>query len=336
MPNSSEEECMTDFIRALPFDDWPESHRALYQQACAEKTSLFDGRGLASGWAPATHRGVMQRWGLWLDYLMRIGRYDPAERPSQTINFNSLKDYVNDLQARVSSATVATCIRDVSEALRVMEPHADRSLMRQAVSELESEAVPGIDEISAQVGASNIYRAGMARMAKFEHAALSHWRPALAFGDGLMMVTWISKPVRRRTFVSTTTSNLIERGDAIDLRYPASAVKTHVRVAAALPMELTSWIRHWRYLVTTVLNGPDEGALWVTRRGRPFQAAGLPHGSVEPLKKSSTFVSTHNACAVLRPRASCSPRHMHWKLSSTSSITTILRWDARTMCAQVI
>lgn len=266
---------MNDFIRALPFELWPGSHRVLYDRARAGKTSLFDGSGLASSWSAATHRSVIQRWGLWLEYLLRTRRYDPSKLPSETVTFEALKGYVDELQARVASVTVATYIRDTSEAVRVMQPTADRTLLRQATAELEGEAVPAIDEISALVGASNVYRAGLARMARLERAALDHWRQTLAYGDGLMMAVWISKPVRLETFASTTTSNLVERSSGIDLCYPASASKTRVRVEAALPEALTHCIRYWRQLVATVLTGSHTSALWVTRHGRPISTGWL-------------------------------------------------------------
>lgn len=256
---------------SLDFSDWPDLHRAAYD-AARQRGALFRPGGKAARWAPATDRGVRQRWGAWLHYLTRKDGHRVSETPADTVTLENLLGFVEDMQSRnLSSVTLATTVRDVGEALRVMDPAADLTLVHQAANELADMAEPAFDFISPKVGPSDLYDAGLDRMERLQRDAYSHWRPALEFGDGLMMAVWPCKPVRLRTFALTCVgTNLVRAGDGTyDLRYVALDNKTKVQIKAALPTELTLWIDLWLDIQHSVLHRGQEplSALWVNRRG---------------------------------------------------------------------
>ena len=182
-------------IRSVMFAEWPLGHKQAYTRA-SRKGELFEPSGHAAHWSPATHRGVSQRWGLWLDFLKRTDRYNEAALPAETVTFESLAAYIAELQLRVSTVTLLIYVRDLSEAVRVMDSNADLQLLRQAVSELEANSVPAIDKIADELGPSDLFDAAITRLNKYVGLAPQDWRAALAFGDGLLMAILAAKPIR--------------------------------------------------------------------------------------------------------------------------------------------
>jgi hypothetical protein len=276
---------MSSPIRAVPFGEWPTHSVTLKKCAWDSKSSLHNGSGLAHHWRKRTNRGAEQALGLWLDFLIRHDLPWQGLTPIETVTRLALELYIQELQTREtigSDWTIRNYIRDLGEAIRVMQPDAYRSLLKEAWSELEALCDPVIDPVVSQVGASDLFDAGIERMKKFRIKAFDHWRPALAYGDGLMMSMWICKSIRASTFACTQTGiNLLLANGHYRVHYEVYQNKTKVVIDAGIAPELNEYIEEWDAIkhaaleIKCVGNGINRISenqsvrpLWATRTGQ--------------------------------------------------------------------
>jgi len=106
---------------SLPFNDWPDQDRRLWQSA-TEEGRYFQKAGKASQWSEATKLQVQKGYAKWLWYLQSSGLLDPAVFPSERISEEHLRGYLAELDRQgLASVTVTSRITDLTEAIRVME-----------------------------------------------------------------------------------------------------------------------------------------------------------------------------------------------------------------------
>jgi hypothetical protein len=91
--------------RSLPIAEWPASDRLGWTQACRPAQRLKRG-GAASHLAPISQADIANRYGLYLDFLQRNGRLDPAKGAMTLVTPDNVNGFIADLQARVRSVTV--------------------------------------------------------------------------------------------------------------------------------------------------------------------------------------------------------------------------------------
>lgn len=265
---------MCSRVRGLPIAQWPVRHRELHQRALGKKRYVDPGSGLANHWRRATSRTVWSVWGLWLTFCRSRGLPLGDTLPADTITRETLAAVIADLQTGPSSVTPATFIRNLNEAIRVMQPDACRQELKVALRELSAAAVPQVDLISATVGSSDIYLGGKAQYSRYQLSSLEHWRDALAFGDEVLLAVWSCANVRARTMALTQRRHLCLIGDIYELRYAPHETKTRRSFVGPLPLELTPVLVLWMNVADTVLGvysetGKDEDKpLWPTRFGR--------------------------------------------------------------------
>ena len=94
--------------------------------------NVLDGLGRAAGWSPKIRRTVITAYGRWLAFLDLHGWLDPNCPPAARLTEERLRAYIDTLRAQVQSITLRNRIRDLGEALRVMDPTADLRLLRRA------------------------------------------------------------------------------------------------------------------------------------------------------------------------------------------------------------
>jgi hypothetical protein len=107
-------------------DDGPEGtagHRRSFRQAAAR-------RAAGANWSPKTLRPTEKGYGLWLGCLAPHGRLDPNTAPGARLTRETLTLFGTELLARVAPQTAASRVRDLSVMIRVLDPDADRRLVR--------------------------------------------------------------------------------------------------------------------------------------------------------------------------------------------------------------
>jgi hypothetical protein len=171
---------------SLDLASWPEPEQHAWARAI-ERRPLFGGRALAAGWAPATRAGVVQAYGQWLHFLARQGWLVPGEVLCARVTEHRLAAYIEELRARIKPISIASQLRDLGEALRVMDPDGNRGLVLEAAANALANAVPSRDDREKIVGPSEFYDAALARMRRFSSGLGCTMQDTMAFQGGLMM-----------------------------------------------------------------------------------------------------------------------------------------------------
>lgn len=281
---------MSKAIRtSLPFDAWPDQDRRLWQIACATG-GLFDQEGAASHWSAPTRLQVQKGYGKWLWALQQSGTLAPNMPPSHRVTERSLRDYHSILVSQgLASVTRASRVTDLMEAIRVMEPEADLSRLRQLVSTLQQRAIPSRNKAARIREPKEIWSACAEDMHAIATGTLplsfpvaSRYRDATA----LSCLTWT--PIRLRNLTALTLGkNLIKRGDLWQVTFTEAETKDKSPLAFHLPDyapyqdALSFYLSHVRPRL--MAEGPVpvsqhaalQGPLWISTRGTAMSSHAL-------------------------------------------------------------
>lgn len=256
---------------SLKLDEWPAEDRRALEAAFGKGSDLFDDAGLAAHWRPDTCAKVIKAYGAFLSCLSRHTALDCNVAPLERVNRDNINLFVGDLRQRsVASVTVATMVRDLREAIRVMCPGTSCEDLIAASRTLDRRAVPSRDQRDQLVAPSVLFYSGIKRMKRFKAAAKTDPIAGVNFGDGLMMSTEPVKALRLRNLSGMLVGHNICRNqlDEYELKYGPHETKTRVRIRAALPDKLAPWITYWLTVVRPNLLGRRESqAMWITSRG---------------------------------------------------------------------
>jgi integrase/recombinase XerD len=119
---------------ALSIQYWPKIDRAAWTKALQD-ADLFGERGIEAHWADATRAQVANGYGMWLHFLEAIGALQHDVMPTSRLSADRLAAYVESLKARsLSPISVASRLRDLAEALRVMDTGGDRTVLVRGLS----------------------------------------------------------------------------------------------------------------------------------------------------------------------------------------------------------
>jgi integrase len=216
---------------------------------------------------------VANGYGLWLGYLASTGGLQANDLPCARLDVRRLQGYVADLSSRLAPVSVASRLRDLAEALRVMQPDGDRRLVMLALRRLERTARPSRDLRSRLVAPTTLYEAGIARMERLMQAQdCGPRRRAIRYSDGLRIAMLAAKPVRLKNLAETRLDRHLARvGDVFHWRFAPGETKTRQAIDASLPGRLTGFIDRWvEGYRRDLLKGEAGDALWISLQGGPM------------------------------------------------------------------
>ena len=269
---------------SICFDLWPDGDKRLWS-AVISAGNFLDPDGAASHWAAVTKTQVQKGYGKWIYHLNNenLLTYARATTPSSRVNENSLRSFITRLEAQgLASQTIASRLTDLTEAIRVMEPASDLSLLKKISSSMQLRASPSRKKNSRIKPPHEIWQACLCFMRELitsnptpNMSQSSRYRDALALG--LLAL----RPLRRRN-----TSNLI-LGKHLTLDHgvwncviPGEETKDGKAIAFTLPQNHAFTHVFNRYLTTErqvllkqpLLNMEEvsflRGPLWLTNRCR--------------------------------------------------------------------
>jgi len=113
--------------------EWPELDQHLWQVA-TQKGNFLERDGRAAHWAATTRLQVQKGYGKWIFHLTAEGALAvrDQQQPIERVDENQLRSYLDRLKAQgLASQTIASRITDLTEAIRVMQPEADITILRQ-------------------------------------------------------------------------------------------------------------------------------------------------------------------------------------------------------------
>ena len=127
--------------RSLPIAEWPASDRLGWAQACRPAQRLKRG-GAASHLAPVSQADIANRYGLYLDFLQRNGRLDPAKGAMTLVTPDNVNGFITELQARVRSVTVWNSVYKLRRAAQLIAPGTDFGWLTEIEKDIALVMVP--------------------------------------------------------------------------------------------------------------------------------------------------------------------------------------------------
>ena len=260
--------------RAIRLEQWPDLDKVLWRNANEDTDPLFD-RGRAAHWKPKTRHTVMVHYGLWLAWLVEMGLLDPHVSPAKRATRDHLAQYVQHLGARgCAPVTIAGCIRDLRQAIRVMEPDADLDDISHLLVRLNSAAEPSRNKRLRVVSSGLLYEAAIREMKRLHRRRpISDIRQhAARFRDALIIAFLAVRPIRLENLTAIELErHLTKVGDLYRCRFTATEMKEDRPLEFQMPERLTPWLDH--YLATyrpLLLRDRKTPRLWISIRSTPM------------------------------------------------------------------
>jgi site-specific recombinase XerD len=276
---------------SLPFTDWPDQDRRLWQ-AATEEGRYFQMAGKASSWAEPTKRQVQKGYAKWLWYLHKSGALDPLSLPSERICEAHLRGYLAELERQgLASVTIASRITDLTEAIRVMEPKADLALLRDLCARLTARAVPSRKKAERIRPPSEIWEAAAAEMWSIRSEGTLTTQSASRYRDAMSVGLLIWSPIRLSNLQSLSIGETITfAGDRWRCSFAAHQMKDKTPLDFYLPQDeeyralMQLYLRRYRQHLLRQPELPidaplpSSGPLWVSTRGHAMSGQSLYYG----------------------------------------------------------
>ena len=261
---------------ALPFAAWPLADRRLWEHANLAGLPWED-PGAAAHWSDAHRQHVMWAYGRWLRFLEVTDTLIDLH-PAQRVTRERLAMYVHTLGTHLRPRTKYNYVRSLSEALRVMLPAQDWSVLTRLVSRLRQEIHPNPKKRPLLRDSRELYELGVRLMDEAEADGIpGSLRQAIDYRDGLLIAFLAARPLRRRTLLSIRIGEHLSRdGDHWMLHLPAEATKTRRPIEIDLPRDLGPSLDRYLDCYRRRFKAADcHDALWASKNGRAMGGQAL-------------------------------------------------------------
>ncbi len=271
---------MTTRRRSLPFAEWPEADRDLWQVLVAEG-DILEGGGPGAAWAPTTKSNVRKACGYWLFWLSQNGLLAVDTPPMDRVTPDRVRAYVEDLQASVASSTVFTYILDLLRFVKATSPERDWTWLTGVKNRLWARITPARNKISKIRPAQDLFCLGLDLMDTAKDIRC-RYNPVAAhtqFRDGFVIALLAARPIRLKNITAMEIGRHLIRIDDIHwLRFDASEIKNRVAIEVTLPEALTDYVD--TYLTEhrpVLLGGAISNRVWISRFGSNLSETVIRH-----------------------------------------------------------
>ncbi len=284
---------MTDYKsnlshRCLKLEHWPSADRAAWLDATAER-GLLEVGGAAANWRDTTKKAVLDAYGRWLTFLQLNGLLDENESPTERFTEDRLRRYLANLDGSVAPITCRNLITNLSEALRVMAPEMDQTLLRRARARLKTRARPARNKHEQIVPVDELLRLGfdLMRQAEHEYEGREVWRAAV-YRDGLTIALLACRPIRRRNLAAMRLDHhLIKQGTSYYIAFSPAETKNRRTFDQPLSSHFTEHVdQYLQRFRPLLLNGRDSDRVWISWRAQPMSDASL-YGAIRSRTKTA-------------------------------------------------
>lgn len=262
----------------LKLHDWPLTDRVRWCNA-DQLTSFLSGPQPVRKWSPKFRRIVMQGYGQYLSCLLRHGLLDADQAPEDRVSPERIAMFVDELQGRVSSWSVAMMVEGCLRMLVVMAPDRDWSWLRTIVSKLKTIAKGERDKRAHMVDARQLLALGISLMDDALEAGEGYFA-ATAMRDGLIIALLSCCPIRIANLSAIQIGkHLLFDRDRYRLFFTEEETKTSHPYQAELPPSLTPYVDAYLRIHRRTLLARGEGVtterLWIDRSGGPMSEGAI-------------------------------------------------------------
>jgi integrase/recombinase XerD len=263
---------MSKLRTSLLLSEWPDLDRRLWSDANT-KSGFLEPDGRALHWTDKTRRGVEHRYGHWLGYLVTSKLLSSQQAPSSRINEESLAGYIHWLEDKGNaSTTVTSCVRDLNEAVRVMEPEADLSIFTDLLATLHSRQSPVRNKHARIVHPGELLSGALAFLdAAPNQKFQNNFRRAVKYRAGLAIAFLACRPVRLANLTAITLGqHLIENNGRWHCSFEASEMKEKSPLSFSFPDVLVPYLKiYLNEYRPLLLKGNSSKHLWISQLGTP-------------------------------------------------------------------
>jgi integrase/recombinase XerD len=264
---------MTRVRTSLHMSEWPGRDQELWR-AANSFGGFLEPDGKAAHWRDKTRKGIIKRYSLWLGYLTSANLLDTGEAPSDRINEHTLAGYVHWLEARGnSSTTVSGCVRDLNEAIRVMEPGADRGVIKDLAAKLHAREEPVRAKHTRIMHPDELLSGAVAFLDDVSnHKFRGEVSRAGKYRDGLVIACLACRPIRLENLTSIIIGqHLVADGNHWLCGFEAGEMKDDQTISFRFPDRLTPYLDTYMDAYRPVLLRENTSQnLWISTRGTPM------------------------------------------------------------------
>jgi integrase len=265
------------YPRSLPLQEWPDADQRAWEDTCRPGFRLKPG-GRASYLAPVSRDDFAKRYGGFLGFLQRTGRFERHLAAAAQVILSNVEPYIAELKGRVRSVTVWNCIYKLRRAAELLEPKADFSWLAEIEQDLALVMVPR-SKFDRLVFAERLVEAGLTLVAEARAYAKSDFGRAKGVRNGLLIALLACCPIRPKNYATLEIGHTFkEVHGSWWITLPSSSTKTHKRDDRRVP----DWLNH---AITVYLNqsrpillksSVPTDALWISSRtGRQITTKNL-------------------------------------------------------------
>ena len=261
-------QCHKSGLIAVPVGDWPLPDQLAWEAALYNGDILEDA-GRAAHWSAKNRRAVVIYFGQWISWRHAHGI--PTQDASRLwAKPEVLQAFVAYLRPRLAPASVATMIRNLNAALRVMYPDFDRTALKRGLGRLQALAKPSRNKPARIRHSRQLHQAGIGWMEAAERAPELYPRlTAARYRDGLIVALLALRPFRLANLTAIVTGrHLIAVGNCYRLCLSASETKNNYDIEVAFPATLGTCLHRYIDRYRPILLGDKTSErLWISTRG---------------------------------------------------------------------
>jgi len=269
---AKEKSSMPSAPRSLKIEEWSPVDQLAWTEAIRPAVRLQRG-GAAAHLAQVSQDDIANRYGLYLDFLQRTGRFDPASGAAKLVVLDYVKQFVVELEMRVSSVTMWNSIYKLRRAAECLAPEADFGWLLEIEKDLALVAEPK-DKTDRLVLADRLLEAGLTLIEEAESFASTPMRRARGVRNGLMIALLALHPLRNKNFATLRIGQTIQKiGGHWWLIIEFKQTKTRRRDERRVPESMTEIIDRYveKYRPILLRKNTQETAFWISStRGAQF------------------------------------------------------------------
>jgi integrase len=251
--------------RSLPTAEWPAADRLGWAEACRPAQRLKRG-GAASHLATVSQDDIANRYGLYLDFLSRNGRFDPTKNAMALITPDNVNAFIAELQARVRSVTVWNSVYKLRRAAQLIAPDADFGWLSEIEKDVALVMIPR-SKADRLVLTERLVEAGLVLIREAEMFGKTAVARAVGVRNGLLIVLLALHPIRIKNFAALAIADTFINVDGRWwLHIPSEDTKSHRVDERQVPEFITDLVDSYINTHRAVLcRGDAENlALWVS------------------------------------------------------------------------
>jgi integrase len=256
----------------LPFADWPEEDKLLWQQATADDDPFGDAPGAQL--AETTLHGRQMAWRRFLGFLTLYHPELLGQPVARRLTLDVARLYAKHIDETNTPYSTACQVDALYGAARTMMPNVDWGWLREVKARLYA-AAPRIAK-GPVITSVQLIDLGLELMAEAEVRQPMSMADAVKYRDGLIIAVLGHVPLRHKNMAALEIGrDVLKEGDTWSIVIPPEDNKTGVHIEFELPQLLREPLAVYLGRVRPRMLRRRSQALWVSPKGGPLSYSAL-------------------------------------------------------------